>query len=61
MARRFSVISAKPFFMASCGEATVTSLLKKCGFEILGIYKDLDFTPSEENDLRTFFVAKAIK
>jgi ribosomal protein S18 acetylase RimI-like enzyme len=36
-------------------------LYKKCGFEILGIYKDLDFTPSEENDLRTFFVAKAIK
>lgn len=40
---------------------TVISLLEKCGFEVLGAYRDLDFAPSEKDDLRTFFAAKAIK
>lgn len=42
-------------------QKTVVSLLEKCGFEILGVYKDLDFTPSEKDDLRTFYAVKAIK
>lgn len=42
-------------------QATVKRLLEKCGFEIIGVYSDLDFSPSQKNDLRTFYAAKAKK
>lgn len=41
--------------------ATVKKLLEKCGFDIIGVYSDLDLTPSSGNEMRSFFVAKAIK
>lgn len=42
-------------------ERTVKSLLSKTGFEVIGIYGDLDFTLSKENDERIYVIAKAKK
>ena len=42
-------------------DRTIINALKKCGFEMIGVYSDLEFTPSDKDDLRMFFAAKAIK
>ena len=39
---------------------TVEKELKKCGFEILGIYKDFDDTPASDEDMRHFWVVRNI-
>jgi SAM-dependent methyltransferase len=39
----------------------VRSLLEKCGFEVLDVTGDLDFSPLKDNDERMFFVARCKK
>ena len=40
---------------------SVGSLLKKCGFELIGVYSDFDFTKGTDADERLYVVAKCIK
>ena len=40
---------------------TVKSLLKKCGFELIGVYSDFDFTEGTDNDERLYIAARCIK
>ncbi len=42
-------------------ERTVKNLLAKTGFELIGIYGDLDFSPAREEDERIYVIAKAKK
>lgn len=39
---------------------TVEKELKKCGFELLGVYSDFNNNPAEETDPRHFYVARNI-
>lgn len=40
---------------------TVKSLLGKCGFELIGVYSDFDFTEGTDNDERLYVAARCIK
>ena len=40
---------------------TVKSLLKKCGFELIGVYSDFDFTEGTDNNERLYIAARCIK
>ncbi len=39
----------------------IESLLKKCGFEIISVYGDTDYSPIKENDEKWYFIARNIK
>ena len=41
--------------------STVKKLLKRTGFDVLGIYGDLDFTPATDEDERLYVIARAKK
>ena len=40
---------------------TVKSLLGKCGFELIGVYSDFDFTEGTDNNERLYVAARCIK
>ncbi len=41
--------------------STIKKLLCKTGFDVIGIYGDLDFTPATEEDERLYIIARAKK